>query len=135
MTKTGGGLESVERWMNWAKQRRESMLIFEIKDIGIEQAQLEKERKEPEYTFMPNTQKPRLPFNYTLGEADIDQDPNKKGVDSYMQRMKRAKEMKDQKQLLEEQLFQREKKWKGQITQPKEPKLSAFISKKEREVD
>jgi hypothetical protein len=36
MTKTGGGLESVERWMNWAKQRRESMLIFEIKDIGIE---------------------------------------------------------------------------------------------------
>ena len=52
-----------------------------------------------------------------------------------MLRMRRAKEMKDQKQLLEEQLFQREKKWKGQITQPKEPKLSAFINKKEREVD
>ena len=52
-----------------------------------------------------------------------------------MQRMRRAKEMKDQKQLLEEQLFQREKKWKGQITQPKEPKITAFINKKEREVD
>ena len=52
-----------------------------------------------------------------------------------MLRMRRAKEMKHQKQLLEEQLFQREKKWKGQITQPKEPKLSAFINKKEREVD
>jgi hypothetical protein len=52
-----------------------------------------------------------------------------------MQRMRRAKEMKDQRQLLEEQLFHREKKWKGQITQPIEPKLSAFISKKEREVD
>jgi hypothetical protein len=52
-----------------------------------------------------------------------------------MQRMRRAKEMKDQKQLLEEQLFQREKKWKRQVTQPKEPKLTAFIGKKEREVD
>ena len=40
--------------------------------IGIELAQIEKERKEPEYTFMPNTQKPRMPFNYTLGETEID---------------------------------------------------------------
>ena len=43
--------------------------------------------------------------------------------------MDRAKEMKEDKVKLEEQLFHREKNWKPTITQPKEPKLSAFTNK------
>ncbi len=46
-----------------------------------------------------------MPFNYTQtleSEYDHEGSINQKGIDSYMQRMKKAKEMKDQKQLLED---------------------------------
>jgi hypothetical protein len=49
--------------------------------------------------------------------------------------MDKAKQNKIDKERLEEQLFQREKAWKPKITQPVEPKLSAFINKKERDVN
>ena len=48
-------MESVERWMNWAKQKKESKHLWLKGIIEIELAQIEKERKEPEYTFIPNT--------------------------------------------------------------------------------
>lgn len=48
--------------------------------------------------------------------------------------MDKAKELREEKQKLEESLFAREKKWKPHITTPVEPKLSAFLSKGEREV-
>jgi hypothetical protein len=49
--------------------------------------------------------------------------------------MDKAKQNKMDKEKLEEQLFHMEKTWKPKITQPMEPKLSAFINKKERDVN
>jgi len=48
--------------------------------------------------------------------------------------MDKAKELREEKQKLEESLFAREKKWKPHITTPVEPKLSAFLTKGERDV-
>ena len=48
--------------------------------------------------------------------------------------MDKAKQNRIDKEKLEELLFHREKQWKAKITQPVEPKLSAFINKKERDV-
>ena len=59
------------------------------------------------------------------------EDSQKKGFDRYLQRMDKAKEMKVEKLKLEDHLFNREKKWKPTITQPQEPKLSAFLNKKD----
>jgi hypothetical protein len=61
-------------------------------------------------------------------------DNQKKGLDRYLQRMDKAKELREEKQKLEESLFAREKKWKPHLTTPVEPKLSAFLSKGERDV-
>ena len=48
--------------------------------------------------------------------------------------MDKAKEMKVEKLKLEEHLFNREKKWTPHLTNPVEPRLSAFLSKNDREV-
>ncbi len=93
-----------------------------------------------ECTFKPDLKKPVTangyynPSTLTDMSAVLQEENQKKGFDKYLQRMDRAKQIRADKERLEEQLFQREKKWKAQITQPQEPKLSAFINKKERDV-
>jgi hypothetical protein len=49
-------------------------------------------------------------------EREIALDNHKKGLDRYLHRMERAKEIKEQKQKLEDHLFNREKKWKPTLT-------------------
>lgn len=44
-------------------------------------------------------------------------------------RMSKAKEMKDEQSRLEDTVFKKVLTWKPQITQPKEPKLSSYITK------
>lgn len=62
-------------------------------------------------------------------------DNQKKGLDRYLQRMDKAKEMKEEKQRIEEHMFAREKKWKPKITTPQEPNLSAFRPKVDRDTN
>ncbi len=67
-------------------------------------------------------------------ETQIAIDNQKKGLDRYLERMDKAKSLKEEKQKLEESLFAREKKWKPHLTTPMEPRLTAFLSKNERDV-
>ena len=52
-----------------------------------------------------------------------------------MQRVNKAKEMKEDKQKLEDQLFKRNLNWKPKLTTPQEPKLSAYLNKQDRDVN
>lgn len=75
-------------------------------------------------------------MSYT--QQDFDQqlatDNHQKGLDRYLQRMDKAKDIKEQKAKLEDHLYNRDKKWTPKLTQPMEPKLTAFLNKDRKEV-
>ncbi|TNV73768.1 hypothetical protein FGO68_gene1324 [Halteria grandinella] len=86
-------------------------------------------------TFQPNITRPQVrkrgpAMSYTQQDFDqqLAQDNHQKGLDRYLQRMDKAKDIKEQKAKLEDHLYNREKKWTPKLTQPVEPKLTAFIN-------
>ncbi|CDW76930.1 UNKNOWN [Stylonychia lemnae] len=126
MPSTGGVMSVVERTKLWAEYKEKK-----IKDAKDQKDKQDKDSTD--CTFKPQINNYQNKRRTARGVNQDDSMAANKGLDKYMQRMDKAREMKEEMQILEEKLFKKGQNWKPKLTTPVEPKLSSYIKKNEKE--
>ena len=73
-------------------------------------------------TFKPQINR-KGPGITRQGQASVQ--PSMAGMQKYMERVNKAKKLKEEKQQLEEKAFNKGKNWTPSVTQPSAPKITA----------